>query len=181
MARLWNRFINMENSRLTKCIFNWDLNESAGWGAELKSVFNKLDTGDVFVNRLLCGLNNVNQRILELATVKWQDDIVSKPKLRTYIKFKDALNPVNYPMSIINRHKRALTAQLRMRILSIKIETGRFRNMPLDERICELCRINEIEDEEHFCVNVNHKPSKTCMDSPIEDEDIAYQNRNSPV
>ena len=105
------RFIKMENSRLTKCIFNWDLNENAGWGAELKSVFNKLDMGDVFVNRLLCGLDNVNQRILELATVKWKDDIVSKPKLRTFIKFKDALNPVNYAMSIINRQKRALTAQ----------------------------------------------------------------------
>ena len=103
MARLWNRFINMENSRLTKCIFNWDLNEHAGWGTELKGVFNELDMDDIFVNWSLCDLDNVNQRMLELATVKWKDDTVSKPKLRTYIKFKDALNPENYAMSIINR------------------------------------------------------------------------------
>ena len=93
----------MENSRLTKCIFNWDLNENAGWGAELISVFDELDMDDIFVNRSLCDLDNVNQRILELATVKWRDDIVSKPKLGTYIKFKDALNPENYAMSILNR------------------------------------------------------------------------------
>ena len=112
MARLWNRFINMENPRLTKCIFNWDLNENAGWVAELKSVFNELDMDDVIVNRPLCDLENVNQRILELATVKWKDDIVSKPKLRTYIKFKDALNPENYAMSIIKHQKRTITTQM---------------------------------------------------------------------
>ena len=93
MARLWNRFINVENSRLTKRIFNWNFDENAGWGAELKSVFNELDMDDVFVDRSLCDLDNVNQRILELATVKWKDVIVSKPKSRTYIKFKDVLNP----------------------------------------------------------------------------------------
>ena len=119
-------------------------------GCRIEKCFNELDMDDVFVNRALCDLDYVYQRILELATVKWKDDIVSKPKLRTSVKFKDALNPENYAMSIINRQKRALTAQLRMGILPIKIETGRFRNMPLEERICELCRMNEIEGEEHF-------------------------------
>ena len=38
-----------------------------------------------------------------------------------------------------------------MRILPIKIEIGRYRNIHLEERICELlCRMNEIEDEEHI-------------------------------
>ena len=68
-----------------KCIFNWDLKESTGWGAELKNVFNELDMDELFVNGSLCDLDNVNQRILELATVKWKDHIVSKPKLRIYI------------------------------------------------------------------------------------------------
>ena len=53
-------------------------------------------------------------------------------------------------MLIVNRQKRASTAQLRMGILPIKIETGRFRNTPLEERISELCRMNVIEDEEQF-------------------------------
>ena len=37
-----------------------------------------------------------------------------------------------------------------MGILPIKIETGRFKNMPLKEHTCELCRMDEIEDKEHF-------------------------------
>ena len=31
----------------------------------------------------------------------------------------------------------------------LKYHTGRFRNIPLEERACGLCRMNEIEDEEH--------------------------------
>jgi hypothetical protein len=40
-------------------------------------------------------------------------------------------------------------AQLRLGILSLKIETGRFTNMPIDERVCEFCD-NIVEDEMHF-------------------------------
>ena len=38
-----------------------------------------------------------------------------------YIEYKDALNPENYAMSIMNWQERALTSQLRMGILAIKI------------------------------------------------------------
>ena len=132
--------------------FNWDLNKDAGWGVELKSVFSELDMGGIFVSRMLCDLDKVNQKVQELALIRGKDDVVSKQKLRTHIKFEDALNHENYAMSIMSRQKRALTAQLRMGILPIKGETGRFRYTPLAELICALCRMNEIEDEEHFFV-----------------------------
>ena len=74
-------------------------------GAELKSGFNELDMGDVFVNRMLCDLDYVNKMTMELTTVKWTDDIVREPKLGTSFNFKDALNPENYAMLIINRQK----------------------------------------------------------------------------
>ena len=83
-------------------------------------------------NRMLCDLGKVNQRIMELPTVKWKDDIISKLKLRTYIKFKKAFNPENNALSSINRQKRALAIQLSMGTLPIKIETWQFRNMPLE-------------------------------------------------
>ena len=30
------------------------------------------------------------------------------------------------------------------------IETGRFQNLPLEERLCKFCRYNVLEDEAHF-------------------------------
>ena len=32
----------------------------------------------------------------------------------------------------------------------IKIETGRFVNLALEDTVCEVCNLNEIEDELHF-------------------------------
>ena len=43
-----------------------------------------------------------------------------------------------------------MTAQFRCGILPLRIETGRFRNLPVEERICELCNLRQVEDEQHF-------------------------------
>ena len=41
-------------------------------------------------------------------------------------------------------------AQFRFGILPLNIETERFRNQALDERLCTLCEFNEIEDKSSF-------------------------------
>lgn len=41
-------------------------------------------------------------------------------------------------------------AQFRCGILPLKIETGRYYNIPADLRLCEICSENCIEDEIHF-------------------------------
>ena len=41
-------------------------------------------------------------------------------------------------------------AQFRFGILPPHIETGRFRNQSIEQRICNLCELNETEDEFHF-------------------------------
>ena len=41
-------------------------------------------------------------------------------------------------------------AQLRTGILPLNLEVGRFKNILEDERLCELCELNEVENESHF-------------------------------
>ena len=48
------------------------------------------------------------------------------------------------------RLERSLLAQLRLGILPLKIETGRFVNLPLVNRTCTLCDMIVLEDEVHF-------------------------------
>ncbi len=44
-------------------------------------------------------------------------------------------------------------AQFKICILSLDIETGRFRDKRLNERVCLLCNYGEVENELHFvCV-----------------------------
>ena len=49
----------------------------------------------------------------------------------------------------MSKYQRSLTARLRLGILPIAIETGRFTNTPLNERNCFYC-VKENEDELHF-------------------------------
>lgn len=41
-------------------------------------------------------------------------------------------------------------AQLRTGILPLNLEVGRFKNILEDERLRELCELNEVESESHF-------------------------------
>ena len=50
----------------------------------------------------------------------------------------------------LSSSERSAMAQFRCGILPLNIETRRFRNQALDERLCTLCEFNEIEDESHF-------------------------------
>ena len=46
--------------------------------------------------------------------------------------------------------ERSAIAQFRFGILPPNIETGRFRNQPVEDRLCTLCEFDEIGDECHF-------------------------------
>ena len=52
----------------------------------------------------------------------WKDGLQTKPKLRTYIKFKDEHETENYVKHSRNRLERSLLAQLRSGTLSLNIE-----------------------------------------------------------
>ena len=50
----------------------------------------------------------------------------------------------------ISSGERSMLCQLRMGILPLRIETGRYTNMKLNERFCQICNEGKIEDELHF-------------------------------
>ena len=74
----------------------------------------------------------------------------------------------------ISKYQRSLFAQFRSGILPLEIETGRFRDFPLCERICKVCNSGSVEDEIHFlceCSNYSNERlemlSKVCDGSTI--------------
>ena len=50
----------------------------------------------------------------------------------------------------MSRPKRSILAQFRSGILPLKVETGRFQQIPVEDRTCNFCSGLEIEDEKHF-------------------------------
>ena len=64
--------------------------------------------------------------------------------------FKGDLLPEGYLNLHLQKYQRSLFAQFRAGILPLHVETGRFRNLPLEQRLCGLCDKSEVEDEYHF-------------------------------
>ena len=152
MIRLWNRYLKMNDNRLTRKIFEYDLDKNQGWGKEIQLVFRKLNLTNFYENRLPCDITLVKERVKDLMEEQWKQEVESKPKLRTYRLFKTVFEVEDY-VHCNNRLKRSLFAQLRIGILPLRIETGRFSNIALEDRICDMCLERNVEDELHFICN----------------------------
>lgn len=63
IIRLWNRLIDMPESRLTKKVFNWEKAHSHPWIMDALSIFRETDMGYIFSNRLHCNVNTLKQII----------------------------------------------------------------------------------------------------------------------
>ena len=81
---------------------------------------------------------------------EWQREILGKPKLRTYITFKNLFKEKEYLSKIMSRKARSLISQIRLGILPLEIEVGRFRGVSPEDRLCQNCNMGVVESEVHF-------------------------------
>ena len=100
----------------------------------------------------------------EINKERFDIEIESKPKLRTYKLFKSDFSTEEYILKHRSKYERSILCQFRIGILPLNIETGRYknikdnisgkmRNLRPEERICDLCDLKKVEDELHFlCV-----------------------------
>ena len=124
--------------------------ETGNWCSEIKQVFSILGLNETYNNRGLCDIDNCKENIWNIAQNDWNRQAEAKPKLRTYVTFKDTLDVTDYVKRTMSRFDRSLLAKFRCGILQLHIETGRFNQTKLPDRICNICNTGNIEDEFHF-------------------------------
>ena len=171
MIRYYNRILKMPERRLCKKLFNWDkcLNLD-NWSNEVKSIFYQseqsriFDTGEPF--NLQNILEKIKIRFKKSQRLSLELESINKPKLRTFITFKDFETVPAYITKPLSFIQRKVLAKCRLGCLPIRLETGRFcRPFLLEkERTCQVCLENglidyqyknEIESEIHLIFNCN--------------------------
>ena len=80
----------------------------------------------------------------------WRYMANDKPKLQTYMKWKECPVPELYMTNKLPKYHCSLITKLALGVLPIRIETGRYEKLLLKDRICQSCKWNTIETEEHF-------------------------------
>ena len=83
----------------------------------------------------------------------WNQTLQQSQKLSFYCTIKDDYSPS--PYLVLTRKNPSRKALVTFRISShqLRIETGRYENIPRNERICHFCTSNKIEDENHFLLD----------------------------
>ena len=150
--RFWNRLHQMNSNRLTKKVAEYQLINISdyNWIGKLYNILEKTNKTDFLLEDQKLNLYDVENQFYDIMQEEWSVNICFKPKLWNYVKFKQDIFVEPYVTSNINRYQRSLLAKLRMGILPLQIETGRYFRKPLEDRLCLLCDQNNIEDEYHF-------------------------------
>ena len=94
----------------------------------------------------------------------WNNRRYTKPKLRYYNMYKSDLEQECYLNLNIPKYHRSLFAQFRAGILPLAVEVGRYRSLPLSERVCTMCQLQLVEDEYHIlCVCGSYDEFRTTL------------------
>ena len=157
MIQYFNRIMCTPSNRLLYKIYVWDrnLNESNQintWSSEVKSILNQHNLTYIFENQQIFSIKDIIYKLKTSMREKQQDliktECENKPKLRTFLLFKDfqTLPPhVGKPLSFVERKT---ISKLRLGILPIRIETARYIRpiLPEDQRLC-YCNSGQVESE----------------------------------
>ncbi len=100
----WNRLICMNNNHLPKIIFNCDYScRGNTWSSNIKSIFDDIDCQNKFISKSQVSMNSCWALLHELQFKHWLNEITRKPKLHTYITFKNSYEVEPYALSFMNR------------------------------------------------------------------------------
>ena len=137
LLRYWNRLCTLNESRLLKNVFCKDYREKGHWSSSVEKIFVELDMHYVFQNCNPCNINECKSRLESNYENEWKQIVCRKPKLRSYIIWKDTFGLEPYVKFNSSRCQRAILAQL-------------FTGVELEKRICMHCKEQKIESELHF-------------------------------
>ena len=151
MVQYWNRLVAMSDDRLTKQVFLWDYQVCRNnWSYGMKRLFSEIEERYVFDNIGLLSKERAWAKLHENFCRNWSRSLHNSPKLRTYCLYKELYCIEPYVSCNMGRKYRSALARFRSGTLLLEIETGRWRGIPVDQRLCKLCNTQSVESESHF-------------------------------
>ena len=159
MIRYWNRIVSMEIDRLPRIVVECIFDKHIGWCKEVFDILEEIGMAEQYVNKEKCNLDVCKEKLNGIVAEDFISSIHQKSKLRTYKLFKQNYECERYVINYMSKSEISLLCQLRLGILLLEVEVGRFglknndgqlMRIPLEERICKLCNMKRVEDEVHF-------------------------------
>lgn len=145
---LYAIYVNM----LRKC----DNNES-NWLSNIKEMLRQTGFNDVWLFRdsvinVKCFIAQFRLRLKDIYTTQWRETVNTSSGLSLYREIKTVFEISDYLAVLDNFKHRQAISKMRLSSHKLNIERGRYTRIPRQDRKCELCNRNDIEDEYHFMI-----------------------------
>ena len=118
----------------------------------VKTLINENGFGNIWVNQYVFNRNwfqqAFSQKIKDQYLQIWSSLVNSASSGNTYKIYKETLKQSVYFSQLNNKQIRIMTAY-RARNHKFPIEVGRWRSIPINQRLCQLCN-KDLGDEFHF-------------------------------
>jgi hypothetical protein len=173
--RFYGRLISMDEDRTVKQVYRlarselpplrrYRKNRTQSWCVYTRHLMLQLGFQKEWEQEFVGDLKSWNRRVREAIKTReresWLIEVSARPKLRTYVRLKQNLYREMYVNLRLTQTQRSIIAQLRCGCSRLRVETGRFervyvaetgqwRSLGPEERICKVCYAEE-EDECHF-------------------------------
>ncbi len=159
MARLKNRIVSMDHTRWPKKVWEWDvMTKTDAWFSDICFILDyaELDTNIESIS--VTDLDNLARTLHAKNRKNWELEAFKKTKLETFVQIHDFSTQRTVLKSNLERRQRSLVIKLKSGVFPVKKETGRYKGLARELRICDLCNTT-MEDEIHFlfqCSKLNH-------------------------
>ena len=159
--KYWLKLLVMPNTRYPKACYNMIyILDGAGkktWATSVKTILMRYGYGIVWLQQGVGDselfVQQFKNRLQDNLMQEWLGNINNSSKLAIYCTFKSQMEPEKYLTHLNVRKYRGALAKFRCSSHRLAIESGRYENILLEDRICLFCKeLNKtvIEDEYHF-------------------------------
>lgn len=155
ILKYWLKIITDENTLIYK-IYNMmrqrcEMSNATNWASQVRDLLFQLGLNNYWYDQdtIQPNIMPVIQRLHDQFRQSWHNSIQTTSKLRLYTLYKVDMKFEKY-LYLRNCESRKLISLFRSSTCKIEIEEGRFIGTAREDRLCQHCTLNVIEDEYHF-------------------------------
>ena len=133
------------------------------WTSCVRNILNECGLSNIWDNQQHISVewlkNTVQRSLQDQFFQSWSADLDSKSSCDFYVQYKKELRFEKY-LNFNNKKVVRAIVQFRTNNCRIPKVTGRYRNLPRRERLCNLCKKGQVGDEYHILIECNHDSVK---------------------
>ena len=156
--KYWLRLLKMSNVRLPRqaytMLMTMDSNGKENWASKIRSTLQQLGFGFVWLTQGVgterAFLSLLKQRLTDVYSQEWLENLQSSERFNSYSLFKDILSPEIYLEVIEQKRSKDILTKFRLGLTELKVHKNRYsKNRENENNDCSFCPGSR-EDERHL-------------------------------